>query len=188
MSSLRHTLTPLALLATAATITACGSTSPAHTGSSTTSPSQAQIQRLNVDAIRFTDCMRNHGISFPDPPTTKNPSAGRAWKSAFQNSSPAFATAMTACHHYLPATKGGSPNSKPSHAELAAMLAFARCMRGHGFARFPDPNSSGITHEMLAAAGIDLHQPALKQAADTCTAVTGGLLTRADVARFIAGH
>jgi hypothetical protein len=41
---------------------------------------------------------------------------------------------------------------------------------------------------MLAQAGIDLHQPAVVQAADACVHVTHGLLTRVDVAHFIAGQ
>ena len=69
------------------------------------------------------------------------------------------------------------------------MLAFARCLRSHGFPSFPDPTSSGeLTHEMLASAGIDLHQPAVLQAADACVSVTHGVITRADVARFVAGR
>ena len=62
-------------------------------------------------------------------------------------------------------------------------------MRSHGFPSFPDPTSTGnLNHEMLANAGIDLHQPAVVQAADACVGVTHGLITRADVARFIAEH
>jgi hypothetical protein len=73
--------------------------------------------------------------------------------------------------------------------QLAAMLAFARCLRGHGFSTFPDPSSTGgVTHEMLATAGINLHQPALVQAADGCVGVTHGTITRAAVARFVAGQ
>ena len=41
---------------------------------------------------------------------------------------------------------------------------------------------------MLANAGIDLHQPAVMQAADACVGVTHGFITKAAVARFVAGH
>jgi hypothetical protein len=69
------------------------------------------------------------------------------------------------------------------------MVAFAGCMRSHGFASFPDPTNSGqLTHEMLATAGINLHQPAIVQAADACVGVTHGVITKADVARFVAGQ
>ena len=69
------------------------------------------------------------------------------------------------------------------------MLAFARCIRSHGFPNFPDPTSSGqITHEMVASAGINLHQPAVLQAGDACASVTHGAITKATVARFVAGQ
>lgn len=131
--------------------------------------------------------MRNHGISnFPDAPGA-NGQGGRTWKDAFHNSSPAFAPADTACHHFLP-PGGQTQSSAPSHRQIAVMLTFARCVRRHGFTRFPDPNSTGITHPMIVAAGIDLHQPALVQAADACAGLTDGVITRAIVAHFIAGH
>jgi hypothetical protein len=73
--------------------------------------------------------------------------------------------------------------------QIADELAFARCIRAHGLPSFPDPTSSGqITHEMLASAGIDLRQPAVLQAADACVSVSHGVITKAAVARFIAGQ
>jgi hypothetical protein len=72
--------------------------------------------------------------------------------------------------------------------QIAALRAFARCIRSHGFPSFPDPTSGGqISHQMLASAGIDLHQPAVLPAAEACVSVTHGVITRADVARFVAG-
>jgi hypothetical protein len=41
---------------------------------------------------------------------------------------------------------------------------------------------------MLATAGIALHQPAVLDAADACVSVTHGLITKASVARFVAGQ
>jgi hypothetical protein len=68
------------------------------------------------------------------------------------------------------------------------MLAFARCVRGHGFPNFPDPARSGqLTPEMVTAAGINLHQPAVLKAGLACTSVTHGLLTRAAVERAVNG-
>jgi hypothetical protein len=72
---------------------------------------------------------------------------------------------------------------------MAALLAFARCLRSHGFPSFPDPTSSGqVTNQMLASAGINLNQPAMLQVADACVSVTHGLITKAAVARFVAGR
>ena len=169
----------------------CGSSnsSASSDASSSGSPqTQAQIQTENQELIRFTDCMRSHGVpSLPDP--TGDPHAFKEAIDPTTEQSPAFGSAMTACQHLLPGGGAHSQPTPPSQAQTAALLAFARCLRGHGFPRFPDPSSTGdITHEMLASAGINLQQPEVVQAADTCTSVTHGLLTRADVARFVAGH
>jgi hypothetical protein len=102
---------------------------------------------------------------------------------------PTGRSAYTACHHLLP---GGGPqgqNAAPSRARIDAFLAFARCIRSHGFPTFPDPSSSGkLNHQMVANAGINLHQPAVLRAGDACVSVTHGVITKADVARFVAGQ
>jgi hypothetical protein len=167
-------------------ITACGSGS-ASSSSSSGHLTQAQIQEERRDLVRFADCMRTHGVpNIPDP--TTSPREFKISLSPTTAQSPAFQSAETACHHLLP---GGGPHSQSvahSQAQIAAILAFARCMRSHGFPSFPDPTSSGlVTHEMLANAGISLHQPAVLPAADACVTVTHGLITRAAVARFVAG-
>jgi hypothetical protein len=132
--------------------------------------------------------MRSHGLpNFPDPTSPHefkfliNPSSGVNLRS------PAFHSAETACRHLLPA---GPPNESParSQRQTSALLVFAHCLRSHGFPDFPDPINGQVTHEMLAQAGINLHQPAVLQAAYACVGVTHGVITRQDVARFIAGQ
>lgn len=168
-------------------LAACGSN--AHnpsSGSASRSGSQPSLAQMRQDGVDFSKCMRSHGVSdFPDAAT-------RAFKAALNPSaphSPAFQSAYARCRHLLP--NDGVPSAKPTHsrAQIAAFVAFARCMRSHGFRSFPDPTSTGqLTHEMLASAGVDIHEPATVQAADTCAGVTHGFITRADVARFVAGH
>jgi hypothetical protein len=136
-------------------------------------------------AVKFADCMRSHGIAdFPDPST-----APRQYKNAFETKSPAFHSALLSCQHLLPGGAVRANNAPPSQAQMAAELAFARCLRSHGFPSFPDPSSDGdLSHEMLTSAGINIHQPAVVGAADACVGVTHGFLTKAAVARFVAGH
>lgn len=176
-----------AAIAVGAVLAGCGSNSPSSS-SSGGHPSQAQIQQDQQDAVRFVQCLRSHGVTnVPDP----TPTSGRAFKSAISGDeqSPAFQSAYAACHHLLP---GGGPSSQSAaqtQANTAALLAFARCLRSHGFPNFPDPTSGGqITHQMIANAGINLHQPAVLQAGDACTSVTRGVITKAIVARFVAGQ
>jgi hypothetical protein len=139
-------------------------------------------------ALAYSGCMRSHGVpNFPDPvgggATTKE-AAIRAFREV---SNSQVLAAQTACRHLQP--NGGQLSRAQLAQRLTNMLAFARCIRMHGVRNFPDPTSSGeLTHETLASAGIDVHQPALLQAADACVGVTHGALTKAAVARFVAGH
>ena len=172
-------LAAAAIAAATAIAAVCSSAS-----SSAGAPTPAQMQQGPQDAVRFAQCMRSHGVpNFPDP------TSPRQFKLyvASSEGSPAFQSAETACRPVLP---GGGPPSQTAaqrQAQTVAGLAFARCLRSHGFANFPDPTSSGqITHEMLANAGIDPRQPAVLQAADACVSVTHGVLTKAAVARFAA--
>jgi hypothetical protein len=161
-----------------------GSSTSTSSSSSGGPPTQAQLQREQQDATRFAGCMRSHGVPIPNP--TVSP---RAFKNAFSSKSPGFQSAYTVCGHLLPAGRQQNQPTVQTQAQTLALLAFARCLRSHGVANFPDPATGGeLTHEMVARAGIDLHDPAVVQAADVCTSVTHGIITRAVVAHFIAGH
>ena len=157
------------------------------TSSSTSAgpPTEALIQQEQRDAVRFVHCMRSHGVAnIPEP--TVSP---RGFKNAFNSPTPAFQSAYSTCGHLLPAGHAQNQNTPNTRAQIVALLAFARCLRSHGFPGFPDPTARGeLTREMLARAGIDLHETAVVRAADTCTSVTHGVITRAVVARFVAGH
>ena len=76
----------------------------------------------------------------------------------------------------------------PTRTRIADALAFARCVRARGFPSFPDPTNQGqLTPQMVAAAGIDLHQPELLTAGLACVPVTHGLLTPAAIERAVNG-
>ena len=174
----------VAAIAAMIVIAACGSNSSSSGGP----PNQRQLQQAQQAAVAFADCMRSHGVSnFPDPTTSP-----REFKQSLDPTTahaPAFQPAVSACRHLLP--RGGRHSQNPPHtqAQIAAILAFARCLRSHGFPSFPDPTSSGdLTHQMLANAGINLHQPGVLQAGDACVSVTHGIVTKAAVARFVAGQ
>lgn len=167
-------------------LTACGSSGNSSTNSSSTAGGR-QTQAQTQAAFQFARCMRSHGVpGFPDPTT-------RAFKFALTPSSgnarsPSFRSAVTACRHLLP--DGGPSSESPARtqARIAAALAFARCLRSHGFPNFPDPTSSGeLNTQMVVQAGINLHQPAVLEAADGCVGVTHGFLTKADIARAVNG-
>ncbi len=173
-----------AAITAAAVIAACGSNSPnrpSSTGAATTTATPN-------GALAYARCMRAHGVpNFPDPTGGNNK---RALVSALEHVSNSRAqAAATACISVNGGSPGTGQGATRARANTTAMLAFARCMRRHRFASFPDPTANGqLTHQMLANAGINLHQPALAQAADSCVRVTHGAITKTTVARFIAAQ
>jgi len=192
----------IAVVAVSLLAAGCGSSAPSASNSSNSSNASNASNATNASssgnqsgqaqsiqpAINFADCMRSHRVGdFPDPASDPH-----AFKQSLDPSlphSPVFVTAVKACRHLLPGPGPNSQSDQHSPTQIAAALAFARCLRTHGFPSFPDPTSTGdITHQMLASAGINVHQPAVVQAADACAPVTHGYITRADVARFIAGQ
>jgi hypothetical protein len=183
---IRSAVFSLATVGMAIALTACGSSNQSSSGSE----GHVTYAQAQQDAVRFVGCMRSHGVSnLADPTSPHEFKISISPSSGVNPRSPAFESAETACRHLLP---GGGPHSQSaarSRGQLDALLAFARCLRTHGFPGFPDPTSSGqVTHEMLAQAGINLHQPALLQAADACVSVTHGVITRTAVASFVAGQ
>jgi hypothetical protein len=175
----------IAAAACSVLLAACGSNSSATTaasGQNRDSPHPAQAQR---EILAFTTCMRAHGVAGLANPA---PSDLKAELAPTTPRSPAFQAAFPACSHLLPF---GEPHETgvQTRAHEAAFIAFARCIRRHGFPSFPDPPTNGqITHGMVAGAGINLNQPAVVQAGDACVGVTHGFITKAIVARFAAGH
>ena len=115
----------IAVLAGAA-ISGCGSTG--HPSRTTATSNDHAL------GVRFASCMRDHGVpSFPDPET----SAGiQIPVSLAKNPSPAFKSAMQACH-YLMAAEGSPP--VVSASQKAAAVKLAQCMRKHGVPNYPDP-------------------------------------------------
>lgn len=183
MTLYRHPL--LAGIALAALLAGCGgSSSPSSSNvpGSGGHPASAQSQQA---VLNYTTCVRSHGVpNIPDPGTP-------GWKNVLGSQAPAVLAAERTCGRLVPGVgpSGQSQSDAHSPAQTAAMLAFARCIRSHGFASFPDPTSSGqLTHQMVANAGINLQQPAVLQAGDECVGVTHGVITKQIVARFVAGQ
>jgi len=187
-----HLAAVAAALATAAAVAACGGSSspPSHTGHTTAS--SGPPKNPGQAAYQFSACMRTHGVSnFPDPKVIQhgNQVGVVVHLTPAISSSPAFQSAQKTCNHYLPAGGAHAPTAAQLQAQRQAALAFANCMRGHGFPNFPDPSAEGqLNPQMVTAAGINLHQPALLHAGLACVSVTHGLLTKADIERAVNGR
>jgi hypothetical protein len=135
MSRRRWPLAALALIAVAASISACGSTAPAETGSGGAGNNTAANAQK---AVKFAECMRNNGVTqFPDPNASGKLTIDEvANGSSLDTRSPAFTQAISACKNLEPA---GFTGSKRSSQQQQAALRFAQCIRSNGVPDFPDP-------------------------------------------------
>lgn len=163
---------------------ACASMLMAGCGGGSSTNTAATTQR---GPLAYSRCMHSHRVpNFPDP---DNSGAIPKDKIIALDDGPQFKAAENACQHVMPASGlGAGSTPQQTRTRLADALAFARCMRDHGFPKFPDPSARGeLTPQMVTAAGIDLHQQVLLHAGLSCAPVTHGLITRAAVERAVNG-
>src|SRR5215831_18353838 len=165
----------------------CGGGSSSGVASvASTTPAATTTATTQNGLLAFSQCMRSHGLpSFPDP---QRFAGGNVKLTIHQVAagSPHYQSAMNACSHLLP-ERGGSGSQETTRAQLADELSFARCMRSHGVARFPDPTAQGqLTVEMVQAAGIDVHSPTVLRVVQACLPASHGALTPAKVREALA--
>jgi hypothetical protein len=153
-------------------VAACGSTS---TGSGQTDTNASNSAVL----VKFSDCMRSHGVtSFPDPSTTQ--SGGNSFgidgynfnlPANLNTQSPAYVSADKTCQGRL-GTGGGPPHPVSLAKARQAALAHAQCMRQHGVPNFPDPTVTGGGGQGITVSsggpGGNPQSPAFQQAQKIC--------------------
>ena len=153
---LASALACLALLAAACS-------SPAGPAAGAGSPGGSAKSRT----LAFSRCMRAHGITaFPDPNGQGNLGVNAGPGTGLDPNSPQFKAANNACKSLMPAT----PMNPAQQASMrAGNLRYAQCMRAHGIADFPDPNSQGAL-QIQATPGSDLdpNNPRFQAANSAC--------------------
>jgi hypothetical protein len=123
----------MAALAVAALVAAgCGSSSgggaTSATGGGATSSAATSA---HAKAVRFSECMRTHGVAdFPDP------TADNDYDYGVSVSEVVWTRAVTACRAWQPP---GTLSSRRSRTQQSGALKFAACIRAHGVRDFPDP-------------------------------------------------
>jgi hypothetical protein len=124
------------LVALATSVAACGDESApgvASAGSTTTTRPRAPAHAAATDAVKFAQCMREHGIlNWPDP----LPGGGFDLPAGIKHE-PQFQAASQACGRYLVA------GHLKKHVNVQEELTFSICMRSHGITDFPDPLPGG---------------------------------------------
>jgi hypothetical protein len=115
--------------------------------------------------------MRTHRVSnFPDPggarPSGSGVSVfGIALPPTINVRSPAFQGAMSSCQKLA---IGGAPQAGVTEAQKNAALLYARCMRAHGVANFPDPVFRNGRIGLDIGAGSNLNSPVFLTAEKAC--------------------
>ena len=128
--TMRKTLAALALVALLCA--GCGSNAPAETGTASSTATGGGKQATGQDkAVKFAECIREHGVPhFPDPDAKGEFAFGI-------NVSPAvWKKAVNACKDLQPP---GALSGKRSPKQQSDALRFAQCIRENGVKDFPDP-------------------------------------------------
>ena len=126
---------PLVALALVALISAgCGSDAPSDSDTASggaTAPAGKKKATGQDNAVKFSECMRAHGVpDFPDP------NAKGEFEYGVSVSVAVWKKALNACKNLQPP---GSLSAKRSPKEQTASLKFAQCIRENGVKDFPDP-------------------------------------------------
>ena len=113
-----------------------------QSGGSPVSGGQSSGTEQVMSVLRqLARCIRSHGMpGFPDPvvnPLTNQPD--------FPATAPDVpASIQNACQSIANRLQPNALNSPPpTAAGMQGLVRFARCMRSHGMANWPDPNASG---------------------------------------------
>jgi hypothetical protein len=134
-----RTLRAPAALAIVALIIAGCSNESTETGTETGSSGGGQNATAPSKAARFSECMRDNGVSeFPDPDASGELTIdGVVNGSSLDTDGPAWKQAIGACKDLQPAGFTGDENVTDEEQDVR--LEFAQCMRENGVEDFPDP-------------------------------------------------
>ncbi len=123
-------------------------------------------------AVKFSGCMRSHGVTdFPDPTVGSN--GLPSWTFDAGNvspQSPAFRAAHQVCKEDLPDLVHTSAEKAAANA---AALKYATCMRSNGAPNFPDPNGQGLI-QVNATGSLDASSPQFQKAETACNSLNNG--------------
>jgi len=156
---------------TAGSSTSSGSSSSSGNSSSSGSSTSASKDTAREKAMKFSACMRQHGVSeFPDPDAAGELTIDAvANGSSIDTSTAAFKNAISACRNLEPP---GFTGRRRTAQQQESALTFAQCMRDNGVPDFPDPTPDGAlidTNRIPSAAGRGARDiPGFQSAVERC--------------------
>jgi hypothetical protein len=137
-----------------------GTASASPSANKTLSPAEEQER-----ALKFAQCMREHGVDMPDPVVED----GKIRMQINAKPGSNIDAAQEACKEYAP--NGGPGGGKMDPEMQQKALDYAKCMREHGVEKFPDPdpNQGGIRID-----GSIGNDPEFEAAQKACESIMGG--------------
>jgi hypothetical protein len=154
-----HALAAALLVAAGLLLAACG-------GSSSSSGSDASA---SDGALKFSRCMREHGVkNFPDPKTTGNGATQLGFKPEGVDSKTMEAAEETCRHFQEEGGPGGEEVSPEQQVEREETVQkFAKCMREHGIEMEASATGGGAQIQVNPGGGGP-ESPAFKEAQEAC--------------------
>ncbi len=123
-------------------------------------------------AVKFSDCMRSHGVTeFPDPTIGSNGLPSWGPTPNVNGGAPAYNAAQQVCKKDLPDI--GPRTSAERATANAAALKYAMCMRSNDVSNFPDPNGQGLI-QINATGALEPSSPAFQKAQMACKSLDNG--------------
>ncbi len=111
------------------------------TGNSDDQPAPTSTLDPQEAALKFVQCMRDHGVDMADPEFSGD--GGMSIQIGGEGVDPSTVdAAMEACREYAPFNSGSGPAPDPEMEEK--MRQFAQCMRDNGVPNFPDPDGGAV--------------------------------------------
>jgi hypothetical protein len=160
----------------AATLSACAAADASDIASATgdtgagADPSPTATLSPQEQALKFVECMREHGVPMDDPEFSGGGSAIRIGGEGTDQAT--VQAAMEACREYAPF--GGDGNAPPPDPEMEEKLRqFAQCMRDNGVPDFPDPEGMGLRIDEKIAGDPDFPAAQEKCQAEFLPGMTG---------------
>jgi hypothetical protein len=129
-SRLRNAAVAVAAASIAAAAAGCGGSHSNAPTAGSTSPAAAWHQVVL--------CARAHGM-----PGLQDPRIDSRGKAIFPNGLNILAETRRACQRLVDRLLPNARDHAPTPAQMAGLVRFARCMRSHGIADWPDPRPDG---------------------------------------------
>jgi len=131
LTNARTLVAAILVAAIAATAAACGGSQSSGASAPTPRSAAAAWHQVLV-------CARTHGM-----PNLPDPQIDASGRPIFPSGLNIPESTRRACQSLYDRLVPTGQNDAPTHAQLASLLRFARCMRSHGVPDWPDPSPDG---------------------------------------------